>query len=573
MRHHATLTAHLPSLSLASVFQAAAGRAWARTRPTRAYHRTSLRGDGLSNTPRPVRGDHDVRGGTGEPSSSTIPSCNTVSNHLSEVRGRVITPMLPSPTMAAESSLSAAVSDPDTRHAPRCTPSRAPVGHRAVFIAPPLGNRQASGRVSPDHPTYESEPPWEEIRESVPQSALPCVTFFQPETPPPPLLPPPTTHDDLLHHITQGITARPPASLSQVVSYHAAHPSLHTTASFNMVVRYAVRHASYGTVVDLLARMVRERVAGDEETRVLRVRSMVRAGYWTRAWEEELAESRKAGEGMPLPVWLEFFGTVKRGAILGRRASYGTALAGRPKALEAPDPTTAAARLHAVVQHAPIVTPDEWQQVPARVTYALVRSLVEQERRTEALELTRTYFQSLPEEMDKDWRRECLAIIHLHLKPGRVCNLSEHFRALGTLFGLLGMHDSFAASSTTLFFVLRTLRRTKRCGERADRVVGSFERRWGAGVVDDRVRRRWASLWVKQGRPERAEAIAEVQHAEDARRGAEDVMGERSSKGRGRRLRWLELHRSPREGQEGWRWRRLRRRMRMRKGEEAGTPS
>ena len=72
MRHHAPLTAILPSLSLATVFQAAAGRAWAKTRPTRAYHRVSLRTDGsASTTARTTYGDHDVGSERGEPSSST----------------------------------------------------------------------------------------------------------------------------------------------------------------------------------------------------------------------------------------------------------------------------------------------------------------------------------------------------------------------------------------------------------------------------------------------------------------------------------------------------------------------
>lgn len=73
MRRHAHLTTILPSLSLASVFQAAAGRAWTRTRPlTRAYHPTSLRTvRSHSSGVCAAYGDHDVGDGNGKPSSST----------------------------------------------------------------------------------------------------------------------------------------------------------------------------------------------------------------------------------------------------------------------------------------------------------------------------------------------------------------------------------------------------------------------------------------------------------------------------------------------------------------------
>lgn len=420
-------------------------------------------------------------------------------------------------------------------------------------------SHDTSGKYS----TYESDPPWEQIRASLPDALLPPVTFFRTkELPPPP--PPPATETDLLRNLVRSITASPPASLSQALSYHAAHSRLHSTASFNVVIRYAIRCASFGSVVDLLAQMVREDVPGDEDTRALRVRSMVRSGLWNLAWREEMTEAKEAEMGLPLAVWLEFFGSVKRGAILGRKSYYGRPEGNKPKPLQTPDPTVTSARFHALLQHPPMVSVDEWQRVPPRVTHALVRSLIEQDRRATAMEFTRTYFQSLPREIDGEWRRACLAIIHLHMTSGRVCNLSAHFAALKTLFGLLDMHHSFQPTATTLFLLLRTLKQTKRSGERADKLVLSFQRRWSAAIVDDRVRRRWASLWLKQGRADRAEVILESQHALDVQRVAweaeRDVIGTESHKGRSRRMRWLELHRGTRRGKERWRWRRLRRR-------------
>ena len=67
--------------------------------------------------------------------------------------------------------------------------------------------------------------------------------------------------------------------------------------------------------------MVREGVAGNEETQALRVRGVVRSGRWGQAWNEELEQMQMDGQGMPLSVWLEFFGSVKRGAIIDRKST------------------------------------------------------------------------------------------------------------------------------------------------------------------------------------------------------------------------------------------------------------
>ena len=98
----------------------------------------------------------------------------------------------------------------------------------------------------------------------------------------------------------------------------------------------------------------------------------------------------------------------------------------------------------------------------------------------------------------------------------------------------------------------------------------------------DRVRRRWASLWLKQGGVARAEAIARVQRARDAERsaaasaagavGSEDGVEdeEASDRARARQRRWLELHKGPRANQERWRWRELRRRIQKEKTRASG---
>ena len=80
MRHHAPLITHLPSLSLASVFQAAAGRAWSRTRPPRAYyHRSGPRlAQAASSSFKQALEGHEAEAGGHRPSSSVSPCVTSV---------------------------------------------------------------------------------------------------------------------------------------------------------------------------------------------------------------------------------------------------------------------------------------------------------------------------------------------------------------------------------------------------------------------------------------------------------------------------------------------------------------
>ena len=279
------------------------------------------------------------------------------------------------------------------------------------------------------------------------------------------------------------------------------------------------------------------------------------------------------GQGMPLSVWLEFFGSVKRGAIMD-----GSYLRARKQAvrLQTPSPSVTAGRLSALMDYQPLLTAaDDLERVPPRVVHALVRAfLLTQSRRSTAIEITTRYFQTLPRELNEEQRPACLAIIHLHMTLGRAHKLSEHFAALKTLFAFLEMHHDFRPTSTTLFLLLQTLRSTKDCGSRADRLVRSFEKRWGPDIIDHKVRRRWASLWLKQGNPQRAEKVLGANESlgvEPAQLIAEEELkGEKFDGDPKSSFLWLDYYRAHRQAKERWHWRLIRRRLSREKVRRSG---
>ncbi|KAI0332009.1 hypothetical protein GY45DRAFT_1247691 [Cubamyces sp. BRFM 1775] len=574
MPYHASLTANLPSLSLASLFQAAAGRAWARTRPTRAYHRTCVRSEGVtSSILHTVRGGHDDSTGLGGPSSSSssVPYAVPPSSQGSHLCATPPSPppsTSPPPSSEAKDASYAVGVNTAQGHSASAFP-RLPRQDLVTYIDVERllpQDFETSGSHDTGPPSYESDPPWEELRDSVPGPLLPRILLLRSPVPKQlSMIPDPSTSEDLLKNLTLAMTARPPATLSQLLSYHETHLHLHSTASFNLLIKLAIRNASFGTVKDLFSRMALEGIPVNVETRTLRARWLIRTGRWDKAWEREMAYKDKDGLPVPLPVWMEFFGDVKRGAIQVYTAKPGLSEDVTVKSLPPSDPSVVAERVNLLLKQPPFMSPADLDRVPPHAVYVIVRALIALDQRSAAAQLTSDYFKALPQELNEEWRRSCLSIIHLHLNPGRRCNLSQHFAMSKTLFGFLGMHPSFQPTSTTLLFLLASLRWTRKCGKRADAVVRSFVKRWGPDIVDDAVRRRLASFWLKQQKVDRARAVLETQDAiEEERIGwqaeKEAVVGD-SSKDRARRLRWLDLHRSPRKSKARWNWRLLRTRL------------
>ncbi|KAI0931850.1 hypothetical protein AcW2_000636 [Taiwanofungus camphoratus] len=418
-------------------------------------------------------------------------------------------------------------------------------------------------------PFPQSDPPWSEIVASMPTRDPPFQTVrYGPfEIVPSLTAPHPVCPSDLYQNLLRFISASPPVSLQRVLDYHAAFPDLHSTRSFNLLIKLALRCASFGTAEWLLTKMRAEGIGGDPETRKLRVRYSIRVGKWEECWKEQTAQAQEEGLAMPLVIWLQFFGTAKRGAFR-RRFPSGRDLPPHRKDLEAVspfDPLVLARRYGMLMQNLPSVTEREWVRIPPRVIHQVVSLLIRIKQRQVAIDTTAFYLKHLPQKLNAAWAKLCLDIIHLHMAPGWKRGLKEHYLVKRTLFAFLRLHPSLQPTPTTLFLLLRTVRKTTKCGDLAWSVVQNFVTRWGPEIVDDKVRRRLASIALKQGKMRLVNTIVRAQtHAEEARKELITELDVKNGVPRVRHKRKLGLSdvlRFARRNGEGWRWLLLRRRV------------
>ncbi|KAH9951039.1 hypothetical protein B0H21DRAFT_721097 [Amylocystis lapponica] len=506
MLHNAARIANLPSASFPSILQVAAGRAWARTRPECAYHRAAL----SQHTPVVSEGVErdDSRPDTllTRPSTSRAgaqPTQHDESTHCGAVDGHGFSRAT---LESHRKHLKQADRYTSEMRYPRCTasdltkPAKIPRKYRNVRFV------NADDLESKDTSFIDRGlDPLPAIRQDA-FSAVPMSSVPDPLTPR-------DLHQNLLHFLH----SRPLLSLRGLLAYHAAFPALHSSSTFNLLITLAIRFASFGTAEFLLKRMKAEGVAPNLDTHKLRVRLMVRTGQWDRCWKEEREQAEERGQALPLTIWLEFFGTTKRGAFrthprrdeqLSGRATKAEEYPERPVDARGPritgdfpstDAIEDARKFRLLMEHGPSLTLQERARVYPRVMHHVLRALIRTDQRTLAMSLTAQYFQALPPQLDSEWRKTCLDIIHLHMAPGWKRNLSEHYVVKRTVLTFLGMHPSFRPTSTTLFLLLRTLRATKRSAELGQALVRNFTRRWGLHLVDDRVGRRLASFALKQG--------------------------------------------------------------------------
>jgi len=400
------------------------------------------------------------------------------------------------------------------------------------------------------------------------------------QTCPVPLIPVATTPTSLYRNLLYILSHRSGLpSLAALLDYHDLHPSLRSARSYNLLIWLALRHCCFGTVQWLLAAMRADGLEGNLETWKLKVRWLVQAGSWDRAWNEvssnqafKATSSHLSGNlAIPLPIWLEFFRGLKRGALSGRMkgrwdGSYPSLLDFDPKGVHS-------ARFRTLMANPPSSAFHESTGTSPRTVYFVVLMMLKTRYTATALSLTKSYFHSLPPRISTAWVRTCLDIIHLHIIMGSSQKgLKKLYEVQRTMSTLITLHPTFRPSSTTLFLLLAPLRQAKRCGTVAWNVLHRFRSRWGTRVEDRRVRRRVAALATKEGRMDIVNSILLTERIWNRMHGnwktAEQVLGRVSTVPQARQLLRARAKRLfKHNGREERQWCLLQRRIKRRVGQ------
>ncbi|EIW86793.1 hypothetical protein CONPUDRAFT_134149 [Coniophora puteana RWD-64-598 SS2] len=278
-----------------------------------------------------------------------------------------------------------------------------------------------------------------------------------------------------------------------------------STRSYNAVISFAIQHAAYGSVPGLFRDMQRDGLVANVESWKLGVRLLIRTGRWDEAWsrvtqisKRTQAQSRETSDRLSIPivVWLELFGSAKYSLL---RRTYRYATSGRipGSTVEGND----ASRYLLLMRHFPGVGPTECAQMSPRTVGIIVREMIRIGQSHTAFEVTQAYLKSLPATLSAISSRRTMDLIHLHLaSEARKRGLRAHFALRRTLHTLLDSCSAATPTAKTLHLLLRSLRPTKRCGTLANQCLRLYRRRWGPQIESSAVRRRVASLALKEGR-------------------------------------------------------------------------
>lgn len=167
-------------------------------------------------------------------------------------------------------------------------------------------------------PGYEDDPPWarrsaNEAGETTPRAAR-DITPTSPPGSTPVISDPaaaPSTPKELyqaLLRFSKPTSAPREEYFSRLIRYHRSYPALQSTQSYNWLISITMTLGDLRVPEDLLNEMHDNGIAPNVETEKLRARLKIRQGHWLEAWEEQ-----KQKLPMPLPVWLEFLGSVEDG--------------------------------------------------------------------------------------------------------------------------------------------------------------------------------------------------------------------------------------------------------------------
>ncbi|KAF8560290.1 hypothetical protein OG21DRAFT_1390372, partial [Imleria badia] len=287
---------------------------------------------------------------------------------------------------------------------------------------------------------------------------------------------------------------------------------LHSAKSFNLLISLALRNASFASVHRLFTAMQAESIPPNMETWKLHIRWFVRTGKWNDAWKRVLEITQKQNlatksprDPIPLPLWLELFGSQKRGALRHWRLMPRPCQ--RPRAVEL-------SRYRALMQVSPLLTSSDQVQILPRTIHIITQIMYQVGQRQLALSTALSYLESLPPRLRRCDRRRVLDLVNFHLSMAsrhRKQGLKQHFIQRRILQKFLHARPDLAPSSTTLFLLLGALRGCRRSGTLAMQCLHLFEKRWGSRVQSRSIRRRVASLALKEGRLDIVEAMTRLE--------------------------------------------------------------
>ncbi|KAL5534280.1 hypothetical protein ACEPAG_742 [Sanghuangporus baumii] len=375
-------------------------------------------------------------------------------------------------------------------------------------------------------------------------------------------LPHPATSQELELRLHQALTFKPLPSLSRLIKYHDSFPSLHSASSYDFLVQFAVRHTSYSKAFQLLRRMEEVGIKPSSYSKLLYIRLLVRIGRWNHAWSYVRQGLASGNEKSALPLLLELLGFHEP-----REFS-------RKTLPDVSRPMRTAPEVHDDGYHASFV--GEWQKSilgsipnhlpvdahpPVHFILTVVRHLLRNSRIKTAREVTMEWIHHLPKALSHPRKRHCLCLLHLHLAfSSKVLESYFSNRKFVDLF--LRQRPDVRPNSTTLFLLLRSLTRAKK-GKLTYHAIGlvrAFQKKWGPGLIDRRVRRRIAHIALRDGRLDVAHTWMEAEDRTSRRRKLmalqRVVVGEQAVKlpRKTRRMSFQKLMPSVDDENRKWRW-------------------
>lgn len=298
--------------------------------------------------------------------------------------------------------------------------------------------------------------------------------------------------------------------------FHHSYPQYQSNATFNFLISLALQQDNIGAARELFEEM-RLCGLGNVETRQLHVRMLVRTDQWDTAWEMEASQ-----RPLPLPIWMEFTQAAREPHL--RQVLRKRKFDREDTPMQIQRPALDTLRTQILLKNFPSLLPEQLAKMPPRVVFVVCRWMLQMNQRETAVNIATTFFKSLPAVLKPNLQRICMNIIHLYLLPQSPKAGSEYALARDVLNTFLSMHEAFVPDATTLFHLLRTLKRAKQRTTRALKLVRQYSERWGPAVIDQRVRRRLISIALSEKevdiadmlmkQQEQANVLAEEDHAQ-----------------------------------------------------------